>query len=384
MTYFDDPSAMEYHNEIINSPVKSKYARSPVQGVSIMNPEQCVSDKSHLNTVHPLSKDSLNFNEKPQLQSPIETELIIHPWFPKKSINEKQIMIISKDQIGYYISGNSSKIIGINFNYFNQNKNKNKNKNEIEILNWKDCFSDSITLYLTIIFKLNKFLLFNNNNNNDNQSKNLINLLFNFYLQNTLILIKIKNLNKKLFLNNFINLSIINYKSIKPFELFTLFSLNNNFKKSKEFSFKTLFPNFLNKIPNLIKLILIKNNLSIYLEKLNFLHYNILKKFKELENCFKFELNVNIKLNGFGSICKKRFGRGCFSYIKTNNNFLKLRFQVSEIIIKLIKENLFKFMCFEIEESIHNFVKCETCSHRLINAYDAVMRNVMGDVKMTI
>ncbi|WVF68672.1 hypothetical protein IAT40_003443 [Kwoniella sp. CBS 6097] len=94
---------------------------------------------------------------------------------------------------------------------------------------------------------------------------------------------------------------------------------------------------------------------------------------------FARDLDVNIRLEGFGTKCKRRFGRGCEAFILSNGNFATLRKIAARATLKTVVENGLKTMCGRLEDSIEDAVRCTTCAHRIVNAYDAVLRSHFHD-----
>ncbi|WVR08266.1 hypothetical protein IAU60_005313 [Kwoniella sp. DSM 27419] len=110
-----------------------------------------------------------------------------------------------------------------------------------------------------------------------------------------------------------------------------------------------------------------------YLDTLVRMHATYAKLIK----AFKHDLDgVNIHLDGFGTRCKRRFGRGCEAFIRSRGKFSNVREWAATAAIRVIATNDARTMCQMIQEAIHDAIGCETCAHRVINAFDAVMRSV--------
>ncbi|WVQ96210.1 hypothetical protein IAU59_003313 [Kwoniella sp. CBS 9459] len=90
---------------------------------------------------------------------------------------------------------------------------------------------------------------------------------------------------------------------------------------------------------------------------------------------FAYDLGVNVRIEGFGATCKRRFGRGCDAYLLSHKNFSNLRKIAARASIKAVVESDMTVMCQLLEEAILVAVRCDTCAHRFVNAYDAVMRS---------
>ncbi|WWC65623.1 uncharacterized protein I303_108243 [Kwoniella dejecticola CBS 10117] len=315
--------------------------------------------------------------------------IVMHPWFSPILKSGEYITLLSTDQIGYVLISGTAKSIGIN------TRSAFKSDTPSAIIRW-DASSDSITLILTTLLQPHRFLQSQshshlrpqpsesesvrtdtNPNSNPKFSSTAISLLK--LLPEALAVSQTYKIPK--FFLKFTSLLLQLHAS--PLILYTAYALARDTPNCKRYSSETLTEAHLGCIPKPLRRIL-QTHCPRYLIALDELHLKWVEAYEELQYCFTKNLKVNIKLEGYGSICKKRFGRGCPAYISTNHSFTRLRQIAGEAALTVIKSNAYRFMCAEIEEAIHEATRCETCAHRLINAFDAVMRHVMSDLRTTI
>ncbi|OCF43485.1 hypothetical protein I317_02635 [Kwoniella heveanensis CBS 569] len=103
---------------------------------------------------------------------------------------------------------------------------------------------------------------------------------------------------------------------------------------------------------------------------------NAYKTYRALYRSFAVDLGgVNIRLEGFGTKCKRRFGRGCEAFIMANGKFFTLRNIAARAALKVVVDKELRAMCGVLEDAIEDAVVCTTCAHRIVNAFDAVMRD---------
>ncbi|WVQ79452.1 hypothetical protein IAT38_001550 [Cryptococcus sp. DSM 104549] len=123
---------------------------------------------------------------------------------------------------------------------------------------------------------------------------------------------------------------------------------------------------------------------GIHWTKLLNLHQTWSAAYDRLLHNLSGDLQVNIRLDGFGERCKRRFSRGCDGLRLAQGRFPVLRKIAAKAVYEVCVANGLRAMCPAVEDAIHEAVGCETCAHRLINAYDAGIRRVFHGVPDTV
>ncbi|WWC93040.1 uncharacterized protein L201_008004 [Kwoniella dendrophila CBS 6074] len=306
------------------------------------------------------------------VQLPEESDISphIHPYFPHDP-TKPQMMIRSNDNIGYYLSIQSVKGLSSQLSHRVQPTIKS-GKYDVQTIKWEKADSNSVTLILTTLLQPERFT--------DSTTPTNPLMLIKFLPES----IKVADdYGISRFFNSFTSILIkLNSSSLV---MYTAFALKNDLQSCKKYSRLTINSEYLDQpIPMNLSNIL-KSYKPDYLKKLENLHEEWNLKYNLLYKSFCSDLNgVNIKLDGFGSRCKKRFSRGCQGFILSKGNFKLLRSIASDSASSIARQYGYTSMNGKIEESIHESIGCETCSHRFINAFDAVMRSVFENASQSI
>lgn len=118
----------------------------------------------------------------------------------------------------------------------------------------------------------------------------------------------------------------------------------------------------------------LRHSAPSYYRRLIQLHDTWKTAYSELHAAFATELQVNINLTGYGSQCKKRFGRGCSGYIQTEGKFMALRKIIATATVKALIQTRATSMTRAVEDAIYEAAGCQTCANRHINAFGAQLR----------
>ncbi|WVW86649.1 hypothetical protein I302_108703 [Kwoniella bestiolae CBS 10118] len=166
-----------------------------------------------------------------------------------------------------------------------------------------------------------------------------------------------------------------------PLILYTAFALVDDHPSCQRYSNLFIRSQYLDYLPPIVTRILSTHSPK-YLNALLALHATWSKAYDELYQALVSDLaGVNIQLSGFGSTCKKRFGRGCPGYISSKGQFKDLRVRAADATAATARDHGYRCMNARIEASIHDEVGCETCSHRFVNAFGAVMSRVFEGIR---
>ncbi|WWD04104.1 hypothetical protein V865_002170 [Kwoniella europaea PYCC6329] len=317
-----------------------------------------------------VEKENENYGERKGEM--IEDDFVIHPFFPKDE-TKAQLIIESQDQVRYFIPASQARIVlpslpnpipvGIS-----SARNASHDQNQTQMIRWNG-HSDSITLILTCLFLPHKFT----SSSTRTDPINLIKLLpavldFTNHHQFT-----------STFFPKFIN--ILNKLNASPLVLYTAYALMDEFDKCDRYARLTIRSTTLNNISSTL-LTILEQHAPRYFNSLTKFHKEWDEAYSRVYIALVTDLaGVNIQIVGFGAQCKKRFGRGCPGYISSKGNFKELRGRAADAASLCARDNGYKAMNSKIEEAIHIEVGCETCAHRLINAFGAVMSKVFMGVR---
>ncbi|WWC95332.1 hypothetical protein V866_002194 [Kwoniella sp. B9012] len=342
------------------------------QGRSIRHMDENRYTINNEDTNHRTFVQTDNENYVERKDEMIEDNFVIHPFFPKDE-TKAQLVIQSKDQVRYFISASQARStlpslpnptpLGVS-----SARNASHDQNQNQVIRWNG-HSDSITLILTCLLLPHKFT----SSSTRTDPINLIKLLP--------AVLDLTNHHQftSTFFPKFIN--ILSKLNASPLVLFTAYSLMDEFDKCDRYARLTIRSTTLNNIsPTLLTIL--EEHAPRYFNSLTKLH----KEWDEAYSLLYIALvtnlaGVNIQLVGFGAQCKKRFGRGCPGYISSKGNFKELRGRAADAASLCARDNGYKAMNSKIEEAVHIEVGCETCAHRLINAFGAVMSKVFMGVR---
>ncbi|WRT69447.1 uncharacterized protein IL334_006433 [Kwoniella shivajii] len=286
-----------------------------------------------------------------------------HTWFPSRP-DQQQILIISSDNEGYYIPAMAARQLSSSIR---SNSHSGYIINEAQVFKWDKANCDSITLILTVLLAPQRF-----------HGSNPISMIK--LLPEALKVSRQYGIST--FFQNFI-MVLEKLQGSSPLVMYGAFAINGDLPSAKRYSRITIRSTLLNNLPPSLESIL-RVHAPRYLKDLERLHGQWSMAYNDLYRCFAFDLNVNIKLEGFGSKCKKRFARGCEGYIISNKSFSALRIKAADAASASARGGGYREMNSIIEQAINQAVKCDTCSHRFINAFGAVMRRVLGDLQDSI
>ncbi|KAK6908952.1 hypothetical protein I203_102958 [Kwoniella mangroviensis CBS 8507] len=301
-------------------------------------------------------------------------DFVVHPFFPQDE-TKAQLIVESEDNVRYFIAASQARSVLPSLPNpipvaRSSTRDLSQYQTRAQVVQWNGG-SNSITLILTCLFRPEKFISSSSSSKTDpiyliKLLPDVLNLADYHQFTST-------------FFPKFIN--ILNKLNASPLVLYTAYALMDEFNKCDRYAKLTIRSNMLNNIPSTL-LTILEQHAPRYFNSLTKLH----KEWEEAYSRHYIALvtdlaGVNIQLVGFGAQCKKRFGRGCPGYISSKGNFKELRGRAADAASSCARDNGYKAMNSRIEEAVHTEVGCETCAHRLINAFGAVMSKVFMGVK---
>lgn len=186
--------------------------------------------------------------------------------------------------------------------------------------------------------------------------------------------------------STFFEIFIKNHVSASPFIRYTLAAMKDDLSAARIASKLTLRASHLTEFsPHLEKLL--RDRAPNYHRRLMDLHRARAEAYQRilagLPNLYS-ELHVNIKFDGFGTKCKRRYGQGCPAYKHTEGKFGRVMKEAAIAVHRVCVTDRIMYMCQVVEDAIYDAVRCETCANRLINGYEAGLRKIFENVPDSI
>ncbi|WWD20087.1 hypothetical protein CI109_104561 [Kwoniella shandongensis] len=182
---------------------------------------------------------------------------------------------------------------------------------------------------------------------------------------------------KKYDSTTFLDIFISNHSTASPFIRYTLAAIHDDLPAARTASRGTLRQSLTEFSPILEKLL--REQAPSYYRRLMELHRARAQAFERiltgLPNLYT-DLRVNIKFEGFGTKCKRRYGQGCPAYKHSEGRFGRVMKDAAIAVHRVCVADRITHMCPVVEDAIYDAVRCETCANRLINGYEAGLRKI--------
>ncbi|KAK8849463.1 hypothetical protein IAR55_004796 [Kwoniella newhampshirensis] len=185
--------------------------------------------------------------------------------------------------------------------------------------------------------------------------------------------------------SSFLQTFIENHATASPFIRYTLAAIGDDLPNARSASRLTLQQSLTDFSPNLEKLL--REQAPSYYRRLMDLHRVRAEAYDRvltgLPHLYT-ELHVNIKFEGFGSKCKRRYAQGCHAYRHSEGRFPTVMKWAAEAVHRVCVAKRITYMCTPVEDAIYYAVGCQTCANRLINGYEAGLRKVFENTPNSI